>query len=165
MCVCLFQSRFLTIYPKTITEAEKILWESNEPKEYLPIEGDKQFTELALKFAYGEDFEIENHLAAVQTLSGTGACAIGGRFLAQFWPKHPIYVPNPTWGNHIAIFKQCGLDCRKYRYYDKSKNRLDLNGMLEDLKRAKDGSIILLHACAHNPTVSYMSNSLCLQYM
>jgi len=85
-------------------------------------------------------------------LSGTGACFLGGSFLAQFWPNHPIYVPDPTWGNHIKIFKNCGLKVRKYRYYDRSKNALDLEGMIQDIKRAKDGSIILLHACAHNPT-------------
>jgi aspartate aminotransferase len=136
----------------TVRAAERILWEDQEPKEYLPIEGDKDFIACAMKFAYGKDMDIENHVAAVQTLSGTGACAIGGRFLAQFWNDHPIYVPDPTWGNHIAIFKQCGMDCRKYRYYDRKNNRLDLEGMLQDLSRARDGSIILLHACAHNPT-------------
>jgi aspartate/tyrosine/aromatic aminotransferase len=61
---------------------------------------------------------------------------------------------SPTWGNHIAIFKQCGLDldCRKYRYYNRKENGLDLEGMLRDLQRARDGSIILLYTCAHNPT-------------
>ena len=136
----------------TVRAAEKILWEDNEVKEYLPIEGDKDFIEEAMKFAYGKNMDIEGHVAAVQTLSGTGACAIGGRFLEEFWPSHPIYVPNPTWGNHIAIFKQCGLECRKYRYYNREKNCLDIDGMIRDLSRARDGSIILLHACAHNPT-------------
>jgi Aminotransferase class I and II len=136
----------------TVRKAEYRLLEQNENKEYLPIEGDKDFIACAMKFAYGtqnQDF-LDTHLAAVQTLSGTGACSIGGRFLAQFWPDHPIYVPDPTWGNHHAIFKACGLKVRKYRYYDRSKNRLDLEGMIEDLHRAHDGSIILLHACAHN---------------
>ncbi|CAJ1956429.1 unnamed protein product [Cylindrotheca closterium] len=136
----------------SVRAAEKMLWESQEPKEYLPIEGDKDFVRCALKFAYGPNMDIDTHVAAVQTLSGTGACAIGGRFLAQFWKNHPIYVPDPTWSNHISIFNQCGLDCRKYRYYNRSTNALDLEGMLKDLNRAKDGSIFLLHACAHNPT-------------
>jgi hypothetical protein len=140
----------------SVRQAERILWESEEPKEYLPIEGDKDFVEKALKFSYGPEMDIETHLAAVQTLSGTGACAIGGRFLALFWKGHPIYVPDPTWSNHIKIFNQCGLNCRKYRYYDRSRNGLDLEGMLEDLNRARDGSIILLHACAHNPTGKFM---------
>jgi hypothetical protein len=140
----------------SVRQAERILWESEECKEYLPIEGDKDFLEKALKFSYGPEMDIETHLAAVQTLSGTGACAIGGRFLALFWKDHPIYVPDPTWSNHIKIFNQCGLNCRKYRYYDRSRNGLDLEGMLEDLNRARDRSIILLHACAHNPTGKFM---------
>jgi aspartate aminotransferase len=120
-------------------------------KEYLPIEGDKDFIECAMKFAYGKDMDIDHHIAAVQSLSGTGACMLGGQFLAQFWgDQHAIYVPDPTWGNHIKIFKNCGLKVRKYRYYDKTKNALDLEGMMKDIQRATDGSIILLHACAHN---------------
>jgi aspartate/tyrosine/aromatic aminotransferase len=77
---------------------------------------------------------------------------VGGRFLAQFGPNRPIFVPDPTWGNHIAIFKKCGLDVNRYRYYDPKKNGLDIDGFLEDITKAQDGSIILLHACAHNPT-------------
>ena len=136
----------------SVRAAEKKLWEDMEVKEYLPIEGDKDFLVCAMKFAYGKDMDLENHVAAVQTLSGTGACAIGGHFLHQFWPDRAIYVPDPTWGNHIAIFKQCGLEVRQYRYYDRKNNKLDMNGMIQDLSRAMDGSIVVLHACAHNPT-------------
>ena len=135
----------------SVREAERRLWEENEIKEYLPIEGDPDFILKAMQFAYGVEMDMD-HIAAVQTLSGTGACRIGGTFLSQFWPRHPIFVPNPTWGNHIAIFKNAGLKVQKYRYYDRTKNALDLEGMLEDIYKAPNGSIILLHACAHNPT-------------
>jgi len=136
----------------SVREAEHILLddESNN-REYLPIEGDRDFVQAAMKFAYGCEMPME-HLAAVQTLSGTGACRIGGEFLAQFWPGHPIYLPDPTWGNHISIFQKCGLDVRRYRYYSRAVKGLDLRAMLRDLIRAPDGSIVLLHACAHNPT-------------
>jgi aspartate aminotransferase, mitochondrial len=125
-------------------------------KEYLPIEGDAAFVHKALQFAYGADAPLDR-IAGVQTLSGTGACRIGGEFLSQFYSSSAtkrsiILVPDPTWGNHHKIFKECGLDVGTYRYYDRSTNRLDLEGMLEDLQTAPDGSIILLHACAHNPT-------------
>jgi len=103
-------------------------------------------------FAHHLILIVTSHRAAVQTLSGTGACRVGACFLAKFWPKHPIYIPNPTWGNHKAIFNAAGLAVKQYRYYDKTKNCLDLNGMLQDIFDAPDGSIILLHACAHNPT-------------
>lgn len=137
----------------SVHEAERVIWEKNEDKEYLPIEGDKDFIELAMKFAYGEDMPMD-HVAGIQTLSGTGALRVGGTFLALFWPKHPIYVPLPSWGNHVTIFDKCGLDVRRYRYYSRAINGLDLEGMIKDLQDAPYGSIILLHACAHNPSGS-----------
>ena len=136
----------------SVRAAERILLDdSTQNKEYLPIDGDKEFIDAALCFAYGEETPLE-HLAGIQTLSGTGACRIGGAFLNRFWPKHPIYVPDPTWGNHIAIFKEAGLKVKRYRYYNKSTNSLDLEGFLQDLQQAPNASIVLMHACAHNPT-------------
>lgn len=135
----------------SVRKAEYKLLEQNEVKEYLPISGDSEFIRVAMKFAYGPNMPLD-HLAAVQTLSGTGACRLGCKFLAQFWPGHPIYCPDPTWGNHLAIAEQSGLDVRRYRYYDRSKNKLAFNAMLHDLRKAPDRSIILLHACAHNPS-------------
>jgi aspartate aminotransferase len=61
-------------------------------------------------------------------------------------------MPTPTWGNHGAIFRDCGIECASYRYFDKSTNGLDYKGMIEDLKKIPNESIVLLHACAHNPT-------------
>jgi aspartate aminotransferase len=126
-------------------------------KEYLPIEGDRDFVGRALRFAYGPGAD-PGRVAGVQTLSGTGACRIGGHFLARHLGRPAgqvnIYIPVPTWGNHWAIFRECGLNARPYRYYSRATNGLDLDGMLEDLEEAEAGSVVLLHACAHNPTVS-----------
>lgn len=135
----------------SVRAAEQKMLEASENKEYLPIEGDQAFVEKALKFIYGADAPLER-IAGVQTLSGTGACRIGGKFLATFYPGKPILLPVPTWGNHHKIFAECDLDVQTYRYYDRATNRLDLDGMVEDLEQAPEGSIILLHACAHNPT-------------
>lgn len=136
----------------SVRAAEQKMLESDVKKEYAPIDGDANYVSLALKFAYGAGLDMAT-TAAVQTLSGTGACRIGGEFFSRFLPKGTkMYVPSPTWGNHIKIFQDCGLDVERYRYYDKKTNGLDLNGMLEDIKNAPEGSIILLHACAHNPT-------------
>lgn len=135
----------------TVRAAEQKLLQDDDPKDYLPIEGDSRFIAEAIKFAYGQNVDLST-VAAVQTLSGTGACRIGGEFLARFWENKNIYIPTPTWGNHWKIFKECGLETHPYRYYDRSTNRLDLNGFIEDLEAAPEGSIILLHACAHNPT-------------
>jgi aspartate aminotransferase len=135
----------------SVRRAEEILLQNDDPKEYLAIEGDQGFVEKALKFAYGSDAPMER-IAGVQTLSGTGACRIGGAFLSQFLPHRTIYIPNPTWGNHKKIFEACGIKVENYRYYDRSTNGLDFKGMLNDIQKAPKGSIILLHACAHNPT-------------
>ena len=72
-------------------------------------------------------------VVSLDQLSGTGACRLGGEFLAQFWPNHPIYLPDPTWGNHINIFTKCGLAVRRYRYFDRRRQILDLRGLLRDL--------------------------------
>ena len=75
--------------------------------------------------------------------------------IADFLVKHrpaPIYVSDPTWGNHTGIFKTAGLEVRTYRYFDKKTMGLDFNGMIADLRKATPGSCVLLHTCAHNPT-------------
>jgi len=136
----------------SVRSAEKRMIEQDVNKEYAPIEGDSVYVELAIKFAYGDDIDISK-VAAVQSLSGTGACRVGGEFYGRFLPKGTkIYIPDPTWGNHIAIFKNSGLDVQMYRYYDYKTNSLDYDGMMEDINNAPENSIILLHACAHNPT-------------
>lgn len=136
----------------SVREAEKIMLDDpNENKEYASIAGDVAYVKEAIKFAYGQDAELDK-IAAVQSLSGTGACRIGGHFLANYAPVKKIYIPDPTWGNHIQIFQEAGLEVMRYRYYDRSTNGLNLEGMLEDVKAAPDGAILLLHACAHNPT-------------
>ncbi|KAL7538063.1 hypothetical protein ACHAXR_008275 [Thalassiosira sp. AJA248-18] len=145
------------ILPSVRKAEERLLADTSVNKEYAPIAGDAKYVDLALGFAYGADANLAN-IAGVQSLSGTGACRIGGHFLSKFVPKPdgldkvPIYIPSPTWGNHIAIFNEAGMDVRRYRYYNAKTNRLDYDGLIEDLKDAPDGSVILLHACAHNPT-------------
>jgi len=141
----------------SVRAAERAMLDSpTENKEYSNIAGDPTYVNLALKFAYGEK-EMDvlgDKLAAVQTLSGTGSLRIGGEFLERFSKEgqKSIYIPDPTWGNHIAVFREAGLDVQRYRYYNPKTNRLDMDGMVEDLRNAPEGSIVLLHACAHNPT-------------
>jgi aspartate aminotransferase, mitochondrial len=142
------------ILPSVLLAEHQILQREEtgkENKEYLPIEGDVEFVKYALDFAYGQNNGL--HLAAVQALSGTGACRIAGDFLSQFWRGNKcIYIPVPTWGNHWKIFQTANLDTKPYRYYDDDSRSLDINGMMEDLAQAPNESIILLHGCAHNPT-------------
>ncbi|KAG2591822.1 hypothetical protein PVAP13_5NG507000 [Panicum virgatum] len=129
----------------------------NDPsryKEYLPITGLAEFNKLSAKLIFGADSPAiqENRVVTVQCLSGTGSLRVGGEFLAKHYHEHTIYIPTPTWGNHPKIFTLAGLTARTYRYYDPATRGLDFNGLVEDLSSAPLGSIVLLHACAHNPT-------------
>ena len=135
--------------------AEKKVVESNLDKEYAGITGVPAFTKAAAVLAYGSGSDaIKNdRIAITQSISGTGALRIGGEFLARFYPSSKkIFIPTPSWANHNAVFKDSGLEVVKYRYYNKNTIGLDFDGMVEDLKAAPGGSIVLLHACAHNPT-------------
>jgi aspartate aminotransferase len=100
----------------SVKEAERILIAQNLNREYLPITGLATFNELACDMIYGKDRDIP--LAKTQVLSGTGGLRIGGEFLKSFGNVEEIYMPNPTWGNHGAIFKRCGLTPKTYRYLD-----------------------------------------------
>jgi aspartate/tyrosine/aromatic aminotransferase len=71
--------------------------------------------------------------------------------LAKFRPA-PIYISNPTWGNHVSVFEAAGLSVRQYRYFHPKTKGLDIDGMISDLQNAQPGSTVLLHSCAHNPT-------------
>lgn len=109
--------------------------------------------DLALKFAYGEDSVAlkEKRIAGVQSLSGTGGLRVMGEMLVKHGHHH-IYIPNPSWGNHVAIFHNAGLHVRHYHYYDHDESHLDFDNMMKDIQGMPEGSCILLHACAHNPT-------------
>ncbi|KAI7868646.1 aspartate aminotransferase [Spinellus fusiger] len=139
----------------SVRKAEQEIINSGADKEYAGIMGLADFTAAAGRLAYGEDSAVikENRLAITQSISGTGALRIGAAFLNGFYPKAKnILVPNPTWGNHIPIMQHAGLTLDKYTYFDKSNNGLNVDGMLEDLYKAPKNTIVLLHACAHNPT-------------
>ncbi|TYJ56544.1 hypothetical protein B9479_002791 [Cryptococcus floricola] len=140
---------------ESVLKAEDILHKQRLDKEYLPITGAAEFTKLASELAYGKDSKPlkEGRLAVTQSISGTGALRIATGFLSSYYsgPK-VIYLPNPTWGNHIPLAESVGLKVEKYRYFDKKTVGLDFEGMKEDIKNAPEGAIILLHACAQNPT-------------
>lgn len=122
-------------------------------KEYLGIDGLPSFKKATVKLILGDAKAIaEDRIACVQTLSGTGALRIAGMFIAKFLPGRTIFLSNPTWGNHKKIFAESGVKVAEYRYFDPSTKGLNFAGMMEDLQKAPNGSVVLLHACAHNPT-------------
>ena len=135
--------------------AEKTVIEKALDKEYAGITGVPTFTKAAALLAYGPDSAPleEDRVFITQSISGTGALRIGGAFLERFYPgSKRIYIPTPSWANHSAVFKDSGLQVEKYRYYNKDTVGLDFDGMIADIKALPKGSIVVLHACAHNPT-------------
>ena len=78
--------------------------------------------------------------------------AQGAAFIGKFLPGTAVYLPSPTWGNHKNIFADSGVEWKEYKYYDKKTIGLDLEGMLADIAAAPEGSVFILHGCAHNPT-------------
>ncbi|KTW26537.1 uncharacterized protein T551_03454 [Pneumocystis jirovecii RU7] len=138
----------------SVKQAEKNIFAADLDKEYTLISGIPSFTKYAAELAYGENSAPlkENRISVVQCISGTGALRVGGEFLNRFYSSKKIYLPTPTWGNHTPIFKDSGLEVHRYRYYNKDTIGLDLEGALEDIQSAPQGSIILFHTSAHNPT-------------
>jgi len=134
----------------SVREAEQRIVDAKMDHEYAGIGGIKEFVDHSMKFAYG-DLPL-NRVCGVQTLSGTGAGRIAGEFFARFVKGAQFYMPSPTWANHTPMFKDAGLKLASYRYYNPATCGLDFEGMLQDIQAAPNGSIFLLHACAHNPT-------------
>ncbi|XP_055531726.1 aspartate aminotransferase, cytoplasmic [Wyeomyia smithii] len=123
--------------------------------EYLPVLGTDGVTNAASTLLLGEDSDaIQSKRAfGVQTLSGTGALRVGAEFLARILKRTTFYYSSPTWENHHKVFVYAGFtEPRTYRYWDQERCGIDFEGMIADLKAAPKGSVIILHACAHNPT-------------
>ncbi|KAI9924953.1 hypothetical protein ASPWEDRAFT_119710 [Aspergillus wentii DTO 134E9] len=134
---------------------EAIRNDPNLNHEYLPIKGLADFTAAAQKLSLGADSPAirEKRVCTLQAVSGTGALHLGSLFLSRFHPNTPqIYLSNPTWANHHQIFTNVGLSLASYPYFSPKTKGLDFDGMISALRAAPAGSIILLHACAHNPT-------------
>jgi len=125
-------------------------------KEYSTIDGPQELKAVTQKLVFGADAEVvvQGRIASVQALSGTGALRVASEFVKTHMAPamHEIWVSDPTWGNHNAIFAKAGLTVKVYPYYKASTKSLDFEGMMEALKGATKGSMVLLHACAHNPT-------------
>lgn len=139
----------------TIMQAHQILAaDSTLDHEYLPIAGLPEFVSAAARLVLGKGSTAlnERRVSSIQTISGTGANHLGALFMAKFYPKTKVYVSNPTWANHAAIWQNVGVEVEQYPYWDAKSLGLDFDGYLNTLETCPEKSIILIHACAHNPT-------------
>lgn len=137
----------------SVRAAEKAIFERQMNHEYAPIGGEGAFGQQSAELAFGADSNVIGRNATFQAISGTGALRIGANYLAKWFPGNKtIYLPTPSWGNHTPIFKHAGMEVAGYRYYDKNTCGFDFAGACEDIKKIPERSVILLHACAHNPT-------------
>lgn len=140
-----------------VKKADEIL--RNDPElnhEYAPIAGIASFTSKAAELILGgadSPAIKEKRFTSVQTISGTGAVHLGALFLSRFYTGNKqVYLSDPTWANHNQIFTNVGIPIAKYPYFSKETRGLDFEGMKSTLLGAPERSIVLLHACAHNPT-------------
>ena len=137
-----------------VLAAEKQLAETPKPKGYLPIDGIAAYDRAVQELVFGAESAAlrDGRVATVQTLGGTGGLKVGADFLQRLNPGAKVLISDPSWENHRALFTQAGFEVGTYRYYDAATRSLNFDGMLADLKAAAPGTIVVLHACCHNPT-------------
>ncbi|MGE8551318.1 MAG: aromatic amino acid transaminase, partial [Acinetobacter calcoaceticus] len=140
---------------ETIIEAQKRIEPKNgKTKLYLPMEGFKPYREAiqALLFGANSPAVKAGRAVTIQTLGGSGALKVGADFLKTYFPNSDVWVSQPTWDNHVAIFNGAGIKTHFYPYFDNETRGVDFDGMLSTLKTLPEQSIVLLHPCCHNPT-------------
>ena len=137
-----------------VQAAEKAMMATPKPRGYLPIDGIAAYDDGVKKLVFGAESEPyrSGRVATVQGLGGTGALKIGADFLKHLNPNARVLISDPSWENHRALFTQAGFEVGTYRYYDAATRALNFEGMLADLNAAAPGTIVVLHACCHNPT-------------
>jgi aromatic-amino-acid transaminase len=137
-----------------VQTAEKQMMESPKARGYLPIDGIAAYDSAVKSLVFGADSEAvkSGRVATVQALGGTGALKIGADLLKRVNPGAKVLISDPSWENHRALFSQAGFTVEAYPYYNAAKRGIDFDGMLTALGTAAEGTIVVLHACCHNPT-------------
>jgi aromatic-amino-acid transaminase len=139
---------------KCVQEAEAQLQASPKPRGYLPIDGIPAYDKAVQSLVFGEGAEVLNagRVATVQAIGGTGGLKVGADFLKRLNPDAAVLISDPSWENHRALFTNAGFQVGTYPYYDADKRGVNVEGMLAALEAAAPGTVIVLHACCHNPT-------------
>lgn len=128
---------------------------------YLPMEGLNSYRHAIAPLLFGADHPVlqQQRVATIQTLGGSGALKVGADFLKRYFPESGVWVSDPTWENHVAIFAGAGFEVSTYPWYDEATNGVRFNDLLATLKTLPARSIVLLHPCCHNPTGADLTNN------
>jgi aromatic-amino-acid transaminase len=139
---------------KCVQAAEAMMMESPKPRGYLPIDGIAAYDKAVQGLVFGSDSEAvkTGRIATIQGLGGTGGLKVGADFLKRLNPGAQVLISDPSWENHRALFEAAGFVVGQYPYYDATSRGLNFDAMLAALQQASAGTIIVLHACCHNPT-------------
>jgi len=143
---------------KCVAAAEKALIEQGKPKGYLPIDGIAAYDKAVQDLVFGSQGDAGKSLVAsgrvatVQAIGGTGGLKVGADFLKRLNPTAKVMISDPSWENHRALFTNAGFTVEAYPYYDAAARGVNVGGMLAALNAAPAGTVVVLHACCHNPT-------------
>lgn len=128
---------------------------------YLPMEGLNSYRNTIAPLLFGADHAVltQKRVATIQTLGGSGALKVGADFLKKYFPDSSVWVSDPTWENHVAIFEGAGFTVQTYPWFDSETNGVRVDALLEKLNTLPERSIVLLHPCCHNPTGADLTNA------
>ena len=148
----------LTPIMRSVKAAEHQLWEAQNTKVYTGLIGDPAFGDAMIDLVLGDAVQRAN-VAAAATPGGTGAVRQAFEMVQMARPDARVFVSNPTWPNHISILNYLGIEVVPYRYFDTETRGVDFDGLIADLKTARQGDVVLLHGCCHNPTGANLNAS------
>jgi aromatic-amino-acid transaminase len=138
---------------RCIREAEKMMIEAPQPRGYLPIDGIAAYDAATQALVFGDAAaRREGRIATIQAVGGTGGLKVGADLLQRLNPAARVLISEPSWENHRALFEGAGFEVRTYPYYDAATKGVDFEAMRAALAAAAPGTIVVLHACCHNPT-------------
>nr|WP_220550347.1 amino acid aminotransferase [Stenotrophomonas lacuserhaii] len=139
---------------RAVKQIEQQLATEAKPRGYLPIDGLPAYTQATRELVFGKESPLlaAGRVATTQTVGGSGALRVGAELLRTLLPHATIAISNPSWENHRAVFGAAGFDVLEYSYFDAQTHGVDFPAMLADLQNLQPGTVVLLHACCHNPT-------------
>ncbi len=136
----------------TVKAAERALVEGQSTKRYLSSAGNPEYNERTRGLLFREGSDAHARARTIQTVGGTGALRVAADFIGKFGTGKRIFLPDPTWANHPAIFGVAGFEIVNYPYYDIATGTLKLDEMMSALADLRAGDTVLLHGCCHNPS-------------